>query len=83
MTTYLITGGNGVFGVHTAMHLLAEAAADKVICVGRNFERPEPFSLGLGKNEDRYEYAQIHITYEMDRFCELLDEKKPDIIVNF
>ncbi|HAA91600.1 MAG TPA: dTDP-glucose 4,6-dehydratase [Rhodospirillaceae bacterium] len=83
MTTYLITGGNGVFGVHTALHLLAEADPEKVICVGRNFERPEPFSLGLGKNDSRYEYAQIHITYEMDRFCELLEEKQPDVIINF
>jgi len=83
MTKYLIIGGNGVFGVHTALYLLAEADPEKVICVGRNFERPEPFSLGLGRDDDRYEYAQLHITYEIDRFCELLDEQKPDVIINF
>jgi len=83
MTKYLITGGNGVFGVHTALHLLNETDPERVVCVGRNFERPEPFSLGLGRGDDRYSYYQLHITYEIDRFCELLDEVKPDIIINF
>ena len=83
MTRYLITGGNGVFGVHTALHLLAEADPEQVVCVGRNFERPDPFSLGLGRNDDRYSYKQFHLTYENDRFCEFLDEVKPQVIINF
>lgn len=83
MTKYLITGGNGVFGVHAALHLLAEADPERVICVGRNVERPEPFTLGLGRDDTRYAYHQIHPVYELDRFFDLLDEEKPDIIVNF
>ncbi|MBI3506690.1 MAG: GDP-mannose 4,6-dehydratase [Proteobacteria bacterium] len=83
MTKYLITGGNGVFGIHTAIHLLAEADPEKVICVGRNMERPEPFTLGLGRGDRRYAYHQIHLVWEIDRFLDLLDAEKPDVIINF
>ncbi len=80
---YLITGGNGVFGIHTALHLLEAMDPEKVICVGRNVERPEPFTLGLGNGDKRYKYYQVHLVYELDRFFEILDEEKPDVIINF
>jgi len=83
MKTYAIIGGNGVFGIHTALYLLANADPKKVICIGRNPEKPEPFTLNLGKGDDRYSYHQIHIVFEHDRMMELLDAEKPDIIINY
>jgi dTDP-glucose 4,6-dehydratase len=83
MKTYVILGGNGVFGVHAASYLLQHAQPKKVICVGRNPEKPTPFTLDLGKGDSRYAYHQIHVAYEQDRLFELFDAEKPDCIVNF
>ena len=83
MKTYVILGGGGSFGVHTAMYLLAHADPKKVICVGRNPEKPEPFSLNIGKGDPRYAYHQIHIGYEQDRLFELFDTEKPEIIISY
>ena len=83
MKTYVILGGNGVFGVHTAFYLLEHANPKKVICVGRNPEKPRPFTLDLGQGDPRYAYHQIHIVYEQDRLFELLDLERPEVIINF
>lgn len=83
MTSYIILGGNGVFGVHTAIHLLAQPATSRVVCVGRNPEKPEPFTLGVGSGDARYAYHQIHILFEHDRLFELFDSERPAVIINF
>lgn len=81
--TYVILGGNGVFGVHAAFYLLENANPKKVICVGRNSEKPRAFTLDLGKGDPRYAYHQIHIVHEQDRLFELFDTEKPQVIINF
>ena len=83
MKTYVILGGGGSFGVHTALYLLAHADAKKIISVGRNPERPSPFTLDVGLGDKRYEYHQIHLTHEQDRLFELFDAEKPDVIINY
>jgi dTDP-glucose 4,6-dehydratase len=83
MTSYVILGGNGVFGVHTAFYLLARNETKKVICVGRNPEKPEAFTLSLGAGDSRYSYHQIHVVFEQDRLFEVLDREQPEVIVNF
>jgi dTDP-glucose 4,6-dehydratase len=83
MKTYAILGGNGVFGVHAAFYLLEHADPKKVICIGRNPEKPEAFTLNLGKGDPRYEYHQVHVLYEQDRLFELFDAERPEVIVNF
>ncbi|MBY0527535.1 MAG: GDP-mannose 4,6-dehydratase [Gemmataceae bacterium] len=83
MKKYVILGGNGPFGVHTACYLLENAKPSKVICVGRNPEKPEPFTLGVGRGDPRYAYHQIHMVYEQDRLFELFDTEKPDVIINY
>ncbi len=80
--TYCILGGGGSFGIHAALYLLDHANPKKVIGVGRNPLRPEPFSLNIEKR-DGYEYHARHLTHEMDLLLELLDREKPDVIVNF
>jgi len=83
MKTYAILGGNGVFGVQAAFYLLEHADPKKVICIGRNPEKPEAFTLNVGKDDPRYAYHQIHVVYEQDRLFELFDKEKPEVIVNF
>src|SRR6266487_4104826 len=83
MKTYVVLGGGGSFGVHTAMYLLDHADPKKVVSVGRNPEKPEPFSLNVGKGDKRYEYHQIHLTYEQDRLFELFDAEKPQVIISY
>ena len=82
MTTYMILGGNGVFGVQMTRYLLLHVPEAYVICVGRNSEKPAAFSLHRGIDDSRYEYHQIHVAYEPERLMELLDSKRPDIIIN-
>jgi dTDP-glucose 4,6-dehydratase len=79
---WAILGGGGSFGIHTALWLLDHADPVKVIGIGRNPLRPEPFSLGIERRPG-FEYHARHVTYELDLLLELLDREKPEIIVNF
>ena len=80
--TYAILGGGGSFGIHAALYLLDHAEPKKVIGIGRNPLRPEPFSLNIEKRA-KYEYHARHVTYELDLLLDLLDQEKPDVIINF
>lgn len=79
---YAILGGGGSFGIHAALYLLEHANPSKVLGIGRNPLRSEPFSLNIEKHKN-YEYHARHVTYEFDLLMELLDKEKPDVIVNF
>jgi dTDP-glucose 4,6-dehydratase len=80
--TYAILGAGGSFGIHTAFYLLRHAAPKKVIGIGRNPLRPEPFSLNVDKQAG-YAYHAYHITYELDSVMEVLDRERPQVIVNY
>ena len=80
--TYAILGGGGSFGIHAAFYLLDHADPNKVIGIGRNPLRPEPFSLNI-EDRDGYEYHARHVTHELDLLLELLDREKPEVIINF
>ena len=41
------------------------------------------YSLDVGKDDSRYAYHQIHLTFEEDRLFELFDSEKPEFIINF
>ncbi|MDC2979034.1 GDP-mannose 4,6-dehydratase [Pelagibacteraceae bacterium] len=79
---YAIIGGGGSFGIHTAFYLLEQSDVESVIGIGRNPLRPEPFSLKIEQNH-KYKYYTKHITYELDLLLELLEEYKPECIINF
>jgi len=83
MTTYAILGGNGVFGVHLTQYLLRNHADAHVISIGRNPEKPKVFSLHRDIADSRYEYHQIHITFEPERLLDVLISRQPAYIVNF
>jgi len=80
--TYVVLGGGGSFGIHTAMYLLEQDSTDKVVGIGRRELRPEPFSLGIDRLGE-YEYHAYHIWHERDLLMKLLDRIKPDTIINF
>src|SRR3990167_2037298 len=80
--TYVVLGGGGSFGIHTSMYLLDHANPKKVIGVGRNLLRSEPFSLNIEKREN-YEYHARHVTYELYLLMELLDKERPEVIINY
>lgn len=83
MKTYVVLGGGGSFGIHTSKYLLDHAEPKKVIAIGRNPEKAEPFTLNVGKGDNRYEYHQIHVVHEQDRLFELFDKEKPEVIVSY
>ena len=83
MKTYVVLGGGGSFGIHTSQYLLDHANPKKVIAIGRNPAKPDPFSLSMGKGDQRYEYHQIHIVHEQDRLFELFDREQPAVIVSY
>jgi dTDP-glucose 4,6-dehydratase len=82
MKTYAILGAGGSFGIHTALYLLDHGEAKKVVGIGRNPLRPEPFSLNIDKHP-RYQYHAYHLTYELDSVLEVLDRERPQVIVNY
>src|SRR6202023_867271 len=70
------------FGIHPPFYLLRNANPKRVVSVGRNPLRPEPFSLGIERQKN-FEYHAYHLTYELDLLLELLDRVKPEVIVNY
>lgn len=83
MKRYAVLGGGGSFGIHTSKYLLEQPDTERVIGVGRNPPRPEPFTLNVGKDDKRYSYHAYHVTYELDLLLELLDKEKPNVIINY
>lgn len=83
MKRYAVLGGGGSFGIHTSKYLLEQPDTERVIGVGRNPPRPEPFTLNVGKGDKRYSYHAYHVTYELDLLLELLDREKPQVIINY
>ena len=83
MKRYAVLGGGGSFGIHTSKYLLDHADTDRVIAVGRNPARPEPFTLNVGKGDKRYSYHAYHVTHELDLLLELFDRERPQVIINY
>ena len=80
---YAVLGGGGCFGIQTSKYLLEQADTERVIGIGRNPPKPEPFTLNVGKGDPRYAYHAYHVTYELDLLLELLDREKPQVVVNY
>ena len=80
---FAILGGDGVFGIHMAKYLLDNNLAKRVVCIGRNQRKPQVYSLGVGDNDPRYTYYQVHILHEPDILLRILDKERPECIINF
>jgi hypothetical protein len=75
---YLILGGAGVFAVHTIKEILALDNTEKVVAIGRSRQQTKVFNLGVGCDDKRYSYKQIHMSFEIDFLTDLIDELKPN-----
>ena len=53
----------------------------RVLSVGRNKERSDAFTLGVGNGDKRYSYKQIHMTFESDFLIEAVEHLKPNYII--
>jgi len=80
---YIILGGGGSFGLHTAKFLLDQPETESLFSIGRAPPKPPCFRMGVGDGDGRYAYVPMHITYQDDQVLKLLDFVKPDVIVNF
>lgn len=80
---YAVLGGGGSFGLHTCKYLLQQEDTEKVLSIGRNTPKIEPFTLNIGANDPKYSYHAFHVTYELDLLMELLDRERPNVIVNY
>lgn len=80
---YLVIGGAGVFALHFINRLLKEKDTSKVLSIGRNKERSNAFTLGVGDRDKRFTYRQIHMTFENDFLIEAVESLKPNFIINF
>ena len=68
--------GGGWIGMNTAAHLMA--FDHEVFCVGRSQPKDECFTLGR-----KFDYHVCHIHHELDYVMKLLDEREPEIIINY
>lgn len=80
--TYLILGGSGMVGVHTARYLLDHASPAKVISIGKHPEKPPAYSLAVGVGDSRYAYHQVDLAGEPERLFQVIQDDRPQIVIN-
>ena len=81
MTKFCVLGGGGSFGLHTSKYLLEEG--HQVLGIGRAEPKQRCFSLGVGEGNGNYQYQALHVGNELDLLLEVLEDFKPQIVVNF
>ena len=72
--------GASCFAFNLSWHLLERG--DDVLLISRSPMRPKPFTLGL-ENLKGFRYEQAHLVTELDKSVKLLDDYRPDLVVNF
>jgi dTDP-glucose 4,6-dehydratase len=70
-----ILGGGGCFALNLARYIGSEACFG----VGRTGPKPAPFWL-IPKG---YNFFELHLVIEQERLFQLLDNMRPDIVVNY
>ena len=75
-----LLGGGSVFSHNLASHLVARG--DSVLSISRSPMRSKPFTYGLEDNP-LFLYEQAHLVTELPRIMALLDDFRPDVIINF
>lgn len=82
MKVWAVLGGGGWVGSHLLRHLLLHEPEVRIVVVGRSPERAPALLLHRGIDDARYEYHQIHLVSETDRLLSMLDDIRPEVIVN-
>ena len=81
MTTYLLLGGGGVFGLHMARYLLSLPETERVVNTGRSFTKPGAMGFGPGNELPRYRYHRSRIDDGL--IPSFVKAHRPDFIINF
>ena len=79
MTTYLLLGGGGVFGLHMAKYLLSLPETRRVVNTGRSLVGDGAISVGL--NDTRYAYTRVRI--DDNGLLSYVAYHPTDFIINF
>ena len=77
---YLFIGGAGGFALHTIEKILNLPDTEMVISTGRSPMRSKAFRLPENK---KYIYKQIHLTFETEKLIKVINDYKPEYILNF
>lgn len=75
-----VLGGGSCFAMNLACHLNNDA--HDVLSISRSPMRHPAFTYGL-ERATSFRYEQAHLVTELPRIMALLDEYRPDVIVNF
>lgn len=75
-----VLGAGSCFAVNLARHLIDRG--DDVLAISRSPMRGPAFTYGL-EHEDRYRYEELHIVTELERLMQMLDDYRPEVIINF
>jgi dTDP-glucose 4,6-dehydratase len=75
-----VLGGGSCFAMNLSWHLMERG--DDVLSISRSPMRGPAFTYGLEKLKG-FRYEQAHLVTDLDRIMRLLDDYRPDLIVNF
>jgi dTDP-glucose 4,6-dehydratase len=82
--TVLVIGANSFSGQDFVDLMLSEKEYDRVIGISRSPERSDLFlRYTLNPALSRYTYAQVDLNTDMPKLIGLLDQYKPEAVVNF
>lgn len=74
-----ILGGGSCFAMNLAYHLTF--TSHEVLSISRSPMRSAPFTYGL-ESSPTFHYEQAHLVTELPRIMAILDEWRPDVIIN-
>ena len=75
-----VLGGGSCFAMNLSWHLMERG--DDVLSISRSPMRGPAFTYGL-ETLKGFRYEQAHLVTELDRIMWLLDDYRPDLIINF
>lgn len=79
----LVLGSNSFAGSHLIHALLEDDPARRVVGVSRSPEKHPVFLPYKGREDGRFSFHQLDMVGQQDALIRLLDETRPDCIINF
>ena len=78
----IVIGSNSFSGIDF-IDLLLETGKYDVIGISRSEEKPSFFLTFKKRSSDHYRFFQMDLNRDLDQFKKLVEEEKPDYVVNF
>lgn len=80
--TIVVTGGAGFIGINFILYVMGQHPEDRIICLDKLTYAGNRDALEPVMNRPNFRFVQADIC-DRDAVCQLFEEEKPDIIVNF